>query len=53
MHNAPAYRNANNEYLANNGDTWYIMSENRFIDGITGGWFRIDSTGTPKEIIFN
>ena len=53
MNNAPAYRNANNEYLAYDGDTWFITTEKSFIDGVTGGWFKIDSTGTSKEIILN
>ena len=53
MNNAPAYRNANNVYLAYNGDTWLISAEKCFLDGVTCGWFKIDSTGTPKEIIFN
>ena len=47
MNNAPAYRNANNEYLAYDGDTWLIMSEKCFLDGVTCGWFKIYSTGTP------
>ena len=47
MNNAPAYRNTNNEYLANDGDTWLITTEKCFIDSVTCGWFKIDSKGTP------
>ena len=50
FNNAPAYRNVNNIYLAYNGDEWYIMSEDRFLDGITGfEWFRIETTGNLKN----
>ena len=52
MNNAPAYHNANNEYLAYDGDTWFILSEKKFLDGVNGGgWFKFDSRGTLKEII--
>ena len=43
--NAPAYRDAKNNYFAYNGDEWYIMSEKSFLDGISGGWLRIYSKG--------
>ena len=46
---APAYRNVKNHYLAYDGSEWYIMSEDRFLNGITGGWLRIESTGTLKN----
>ena len=49
FNNAPVYRNVNNIYLAYDGDEWYIMSEDRFLNGITGGWFRIETTGTLKN----
>ena len=50
LNNAPAYRNAENNYFAYDGEEWYIMSEKRFIDGISGGWFRIYSEGTLKKL---
>ena len=49
VNNAPAYRNENNDYLALNGTTWLIMPENRFLDGVTGGWFKIDSRGISES----
>ena len=48
MNIAPAYRNINNIYLAYDGDTWLITSEDCFLDDITCGWLRIDTTGTLK-----
>ena len=52
MNNLPAYRNANNDYLAHDGyDEWYIMSEDKFVNDVTGGWFRIASTGSMKTFI--
>ena len=49
FNNEPAYRNVKNEYLAYDGDTWLIMPEYRFLDGVTGGWFKIETTGTLKN----
>ena len=50
VNNAPAYRSARNTYLAyDESNKWYIMSEERFMDGISGGWFRIDSKGILKN----
>ena len=46
---APVYRNVNNIYLAYNGDEWYIMPEDWFLNGINGGWFRIETTGILKN----
>ena len=48
MHNAPAFRNEKNDILAYDGDIWLIMSVDNFLDGITGGWFFIETTGTLK-----
>ena len=45
LNNAPAYRHAKNNYFAYDGDKWTIMSEERFMNGISGGWFRINSKG--------
>ena len=42
---APAYRNVKNHYLAYDGDEWYIMPEDCFLDGIACGWLRIQTTG--------
>ena len=49
IHNAPAFRNDNHDYLTYDGHKWYIMSEGRFLDGNSGGWFRIETTGTLKN----
>ena len=50
VNNAPAYRSAGNTYLAYaESNTWYILSEERFMDGISGGWFRIHSKGILKN----
>ena len=51
LNSAPAYHNAKNNYLAYTGLQWFIMSENRFLNGVTGGWFKIDTTGTFKKIV--
>ena len=48
LNNAPAYRNVNFRYLAYTGDTWLIMAEYLFSDDLTGGWFKIRTTGTLK-----
>ena len=47
----PSYRNANN-YLAYGLNAWLIISEGSFANGVTNGWFRIDSTGTLKTFSF-
>ena len=49
----PAYRNADNHYLAYRLNAWFIMPEGKFDKGVTDGWFRIDSTGTIKIFSFN
>ena len=49
IYNAPAYRNSDNYYLAYDGyDEWRIMPEKCFLDGVTCGFFQIDSKGTLK-----
>ena len=51
VNNVPAYRNAKNYYLAyDESHAWYITSEERFLDGISGGWFRIYSKGILKNV---
>ena len=46
---APAYRNAQNNYLAFYRDAWLIMPEDSFLDGTFAGWFNIETTGTFKN----
>ena len=50
VNNAPAYRNAKNTYLGYaESNRWYILSEGRFMNDFSGGWFRIDSKGILKN----
>ena len=49
LNNAPAYHNDKNDYLAYDGLRWLIMSESTFLDGVTGGWFKIETKGTLKK----
>ena len=52
LNNAPAYRNDKNDYLAYDGQNkWFIMSEDSFLNGVTGGWLKIETTGIFKKIV--
>ena len=47
VNDAPAYRNADNDFLAYNGNNeWFILPEDRFVNDVNGGWFKIASKGT-------
>ena len=48
INNAPAYRYAQC-YFVHDGSEWYIMSESRFLDGLSGGWFKNNFKGTLKN----
>ena len=45
VNNAPAYRDAENNYFAYDGYKWLILSQYCFQNNISCGWFRIFSKG--------